>query len=39
MTTLALLVPVAGIVGFWAGVAAKRHHQDTLAERACLEER
>jgi len=36
MTTLALLVPVAGIVGFWAGIAAEQHRQATLAERAWL---
>jgi len=38
MTTLALLVPVAGIAGFWVGLAAEQHRQDTLAERACLDD-
>jgi hypothetical protein len=36
MTTLALLVPVAGIVGFWAGVLAEQHRQEALTERVCL---
>jgi len=38
MTSLALLVPVAGILGFWAGALAEQHRQEALAERACLDD-
>jgi hypothetical protein len=38
MSSLALLVPVAGLVGFWIGVVAEQHRQDSLAERACLDD-
>jgi hypothetical protein len=38
MTTLALLVPAAGTLGFWAGVLAEQHRQEALTERVCLDD-